>query len=240
MEQFNQPQYSTYSVDKAQARVNSFIQGVYYWMAIAMVITGVMAYFVAHSMFMRKLIFGTPYLFVGLIIAELAVVFIFSARLAKMQATTATILFIVYSFLNGLTLSVIFLAYARTAISAAFFITAGTFVVTSLFGYFTKRDLTGVGHFMFMGLIGIIIATVVNFVFLRSNLIYMAINYIGVLVFVGLTAWDTQKMKNMALTMPDDVSGAVVRKGMLINALQLYLDFINLFLFILRILGSRN
>lgn len=239
MNQYNQPQYSTYTVDKAQARVNSFIQGVYYWMAIAMVITGVMAYFVAHSRFMLNLIFGTPYMFVGLIIAELAVVFYFSARLAKMQAATATILFILYSFLNGLTLSVIFIAYARETISAAFFITAGTFVVTSLFGYFTKRNLTGIGHFMFMGLIGIIIASVVNF-FIKSSVIFMAVNYIGVLVFVGLTAWDTQKMKNMALTMPDDVSGAVVRKGMLINALQLYLDFINLFLFILRILGSRN
>lgn len=239
MEQYNQQQYSTYTVEKAQARVNSFIQGVYYWMAIAMVITGGMAYFVAHSRFMINLIFGTPYLFVGLLIVELAVVFIFSARLTKMQATTATILFIVYSFLNGLTLSVIFLAYARTTISAAFFITAGTFVVTSLFGYFTKRNLTGVGHFMFMGLIGIIIASVVNF-FIQSSAIFMAVNYIGVIVFVGLTAWDTQKMKNMALAMPDDVGGAAVRKGMLINALQLYLDFINLFLFILRILGSRN
>lgn len=239
MNQSNQQQYSTYGVENAQARVNSFIQGVYYWMAIAMVITGVMAYFVAHSRPMLQLIYGTPYLFVGLIIAELAVVLVFSARLAKMQATTATVLFIVYSLLNGLTLSVIFLAYARTTISAAFFITAGTFVVTSLFGYFTKRNLTGIGHFMFMGLIGIIIASVVNLIF-NISAIYMAINYIGVIVFVGLTAWDTQKMKNMALTMPDDVSGAVVRKGMLINALSLYLDFINLFLFILRIMGSRN
>jgi FtsH-binding integral membrane protein len=154
-----------------------------------------------------------------------------------MSAGTATALFVIYSGLNGLTLSFIFLVYARASIVSTFFICAGTFLACSLYGWTTKKDLTSLGGFLVMGLIGIIIASLVN-MFIRSSGMSMVISYIGVIVFVGLTAYDTQKLKNMALTQPADLDGAVIRKGAILGALSLYLDFINLFLMLLRIFGQ--
>jgi len=217
--------------------VNSFIQSVYNWMGIGLALTGVIAFFVANNPTLLRLIAGNQILFFGLIIGELALVFFLSARVHKMQASTATAMFIAYSILNGLTLSVIFVAYTAASIASTFFICAGTFVACSVYGMTTKRDLTSWGGFLMMGLIGIIIASVVN-IFIQSSAMTMIVSYIGVLVFVGLTAYDTQKLKHMALTQPSDIEAGVVRKGAIMGALSLYLDFINLFLMLLRIFGG--
>jgi FtsH-binding integral membrane protein len=208
-------------------------------MAIGLGLTGFVAFYVANSEALVRLIFGNQLIFFGLIIGELALVFTISARVQKMQASTATALFVLYSALNGATLSFIFLMYARASITSTFFICAATFVVCSIYGYTTKRDLTSLGGFLTMGLIGIIIASVVN-MFIGSYGMHMIISYIGVLVFVGLTAYDTQQLKTMALTQPEGLEAGVVRKGAILGALKLYLDFINLFLMLLRILGNRD
>jgi FtsH-binding integral membrane protein len=224
---------------QVQVRVNTFIRSVYNWMAIGLALTGVVAFYVANTPAIRNVIFGNQFLFFGLIIAELALVFILSARIHKMQAATGTALFLLYSGLNGATLSFIFLVYTSSSITSTFFICAATFVACSIYGWTTKRDLTSLGGFMFMGLIGIIIASLVN-LFLRSSAMSMIISYIGVFVFIGLTAYDTQYIKNMAVTQPADLEAGVMRKGAIIGALKLYLDFINLFLMLLRILGNRE
>jgi len=224
---------------QAQLQVNSFIRSVYNWMAIGLGLTGFVAYYVANNDTIRSVVFGNPLIFYGLIIGELAMVFFLIARVQKMQASTATALFVFYSALNGVTLSFIFLVYTQTSITSTFFVCSATFVACSIYGYTTKRDLTSIGGFMTMGLIGIIIASVVN-IFIRSSAMHMIIGYVGVLVFVGLTAYDTQKLKTMALSQPADVGAATVRKGAIMGALTLYLDFINLFLMLLRILGNRE
>ena len=235
-----------YPGSQTQIRVNSFIRSVYNWMAIALALTGFTAFYVANSPQILGLFFNVAgnrlqpsMLFWGCLIGELALVFTLSARVQKMKAQTATALFVLYSVLNGVTLSSIFIIYTRSSITSVFFICSATFVATSLFGYFTKKDLTSMGQFMFMGLIGIIIASVANF-FFKSSGMQMIISYVGVIVFVGLTAYDTQKLKGMALSQPADLSAGVIRKGALIGALTLYLDFINLFLMLLHILGNRE
>jgi len=224
---------------QAQIRVNEFIRSVYNWMAIGLGITGFVAYFVSNSETMMRLIFGNQIIFFGLIIGELALVFSISARVHKMQASTATSLFVLYAALNGATLSAIFLIYTRSSITSTFFICAATFVASSIYGMATKRDLTAMGQFMFMGLIGIVIASVVN-LFLRSSGMSLIVSYIGVIVFVGLTAYDTQKLRTMALSQPEGLDAGTIRKGAILGALTLYLDFINLFLMLLRILGNRD
>ncbi len=224
---------------QVQTRVNEFIRSVYNWMAIGLALTGFVAYYVANTPALVEVIFGNRILFFGLIIGELALVFMISARIQKMQASTATALFVVYSILNGATLSFVFLVYTASSITSTFFICAATFVACSIYGWTTKRDLTSIGGFMTMGLIGIIIASVVN-MFFRSSAMSMIISYIGVIVFVGLTAYDTQHLKTMAINQPDDLEAGVVRKGAILGALKLYLDFINLFLMLLRILGGNR
>jgi FtsH-binding integral membrane protein len=222
---------------QVQVRVNSFVRSVYNWMAIGLGITGVVAYGVANSPGVTEVIFGSQLIFFGLIIAQLAMVYMISARIQRMQASTATMLFIVYSALNGATLSSIFLAYAQSAITSTFFICAATFTACSVYGWTTRRDLTTMGGFLTMGLIGIVIASVVN-MFVQSGAVSTIVSYVGVLVFVGLTAYDTQDIKNMALSQPGDIDAGAVRKGAILGALKLYLDFINLFLMLLRIFGS--
>ncbi len=224
---------------QVQVRVNAFIRSVYNWMAIGLALTGFVAFYVSNTPALLNLIFGNKILFYGLIIAELALVFIISARVHRMQASTATALFVLYSALNGATLAFIFIIYTRSSIASTFFICAATFVACSIYGWTTKRDLTSMGGFMMMGLIGIIIATVVN-LFIRSSAMHMIIGYIGVLVFIGLTAYDTQHLKTMAVSQPADIGASAVRKGAILGALKLYLDFINLFLMLLRILGNRE
>ena len=221
---------------QTQVRVNQFIQGVYNWMAIGLGLTGLVAFVVANSPTLSRLIFGNQLLFFGLIIGELALVFTISARVHKMQASTATGLFILYSALNGATLSIVFLAFTAASIASTFFVCAATFIACSIYGMTTKKDLTSWGSFLFMGLIGIIIASVVN-IFVQSAAVATIVSYIGVLVFVGLTAYDTQRLKSMALTQPEGLDAGVIRKGSILGALSLYLDFINMFLFLLHILG---
>ena len=221
---------------QVQVRVNQFIQGVYNWMAVGLGLTGLVAFFVASSPALAQLIFGNSIIFFGLIFGELGLVFYLSSRVHKMSASKATGLFLFYAALNGATLSIIFFAYTASSIASTFFVCAGIFVACSIYGMTTKKDLTSLGSFMFMGLIGIILASVIN-MFFRSDAVAMIVSYIGVFVFVGLTAYDTQKLKSMALTQPDGLDASVIRKGSILGALSLYLDFINMFLFLLRILG---
>jgi FtsH-binding integral membrane protein len=208
-------------------------------MFIGLTLTGFMAYFVSTNEAISHLIYSNRLVFFGLIIAELALVFSIAGMVNRMSASTATALFVIYSVLNGVTLSFIFLAYARASIVSTFFICSATFLACSIYGWTTKKDLTSLGGFLVMGLIGIIIASLVN-MFIRSSAMSMVVSYIGVIVFVGLTAYDTQKLKNMAVTQPTNLDGAVVRKGAILGALSLYLDFINLFLMLLRIFGGNR
>ncbi|MFH1977152.1 MAG: Bax inhibitor-1/YccA family protein [Pseudomonadota bacterium] len=219
--------------------INDFIRSVYNWMGIGLALTGLIAYYVSTDISIQNLIFGNKLVFFGLIIGELALVFFISARIGKITASTATSLFILFAALNGATLSSIFLVYTSSSITTTFFICSATFISCSIYGMTTKRDLTSVGGFMTMGLIGIIIASVVN-IFIRSSAMDMIISYIGVIVFVGLTAYDTQKLKHMAIAQPEGLDSGVIRKGTILGALTLYLDFINLFLMLLRILGNRK
>ncbi|MBN1106493.1 MAG: Bax inhibitor-1/YccA family protein [Deltaproteobacteria bacterium] len=223
--------------EQAQVMVNDFVRSVYNWMCIGLALTGFVAYYVSTSESLLRLVFGNSLLFFGLIIVELALVFSLAGMVNRMSAGTATALFVIYSALNGVTLSFIFILYARASIVSTFFICSATFLGCSIYGWTTKRDLTSLGGFLMMGLIGIIIASLVN-VFIGSSAVSAVISYIGVIVFVGLTAYDTQKLKNMALTQPAGLDGAVIRKGAILGALSLYLDFINLFLMLLRIFGQ--
>ncbi len=233
-----QTQYDTRAITIAQARQEAstvFLAKVFNWMAIGLGLTGAVAYLTANTGLANSIV-GTPLFFI-LIIAELGMVFYLSARIEKMQASTATGLFVAYSVLNGLTLSVIFLAYTSSSIAGTFLITAGMFGAMAVYGLVTKRDLSGMGSFMFMGLIGIIIASIVN-IFLQSSSLYWAISVIGVLVFVGLTAYDVQKIKHMGEQGIMEQGEVAIRKGSIIGALALYLDFINLFLMLLRFFGG--
>ena len=208
---------------------------VYLWMALAMVITGLTSYYVATSPALLQLIYANSAVLWGLIIGELALVFGLSAAINKLSLPVATLMFVLYSVLNGATLSSIFLVYTESSIASVVGITAITFAVMAVYGYFTKKDLTSWGRILFMGLIGIIIASVVN-IFVKSSGLNLIISYIGVLLFVGLTAYDSQKIKEMFMQAPD--TGEGMQKLALLGALTLYLDFINLFLYLLRILGS--
>lgn len=210
---------------------------VYTWMAFAMLITGVTAYGVATTPAFIEAIFTNRILFWGLIIAEFGLVFGISGMLNRISLVTGTIMFIAYSVINGALLSSIFLVYTLDSIGSVFFITAGTFGAMAFIGYTTKKDLTGMGQIMFMALIGIIIATVVN-MFVASSGLQMIISYIGVLIFVGLTAYDSQKIKMMLSDR--DYADESAQKLALIGALTLYLDFINLFIYLLRIFGSKR
>ncbi len=227
-------------IDQLEGRriaVPALIRKVYTWMAMALAITGITAYGVSVSPNLLNLIFGSKMAFFGLIIAELAVVIILSSRLHKLSLTSATLMFVGYSVLNGVTLASIFLVYTMSSIASTFFICAATFAVMSAYGALTKTDLSSMGKLMFMALIGLIIATVVN-LFVASSGLDLIISYVGVLVFVGLTAWDTQKIK--AMLSEADYMDESAQKIALIGALSLYLDFVNLFLYLLRIFGARK
>lgn len=225
----------TVSRDRVQVRVNAFVRSVYNWMCIGLAVTGFTAWYIAGSPALIKMFSGGMFIF--LILATFGLVFVISGMMNRISAGTATGLFVLYSALMGVMLSSIFLVYKLESIASTFFICSGTFLACSIYGWTTKRDLTSIGGFLMMGLIGIIIASVVN-IFMGSAMIYAVISYIGVIVFVGLTAYDTQKIKNMAMTQPDGLDGAVMRKGAILGALSLYLDFINLFLMLLRIFGQ--
>ncbi len=215
----------------------ALMRKVYVWMTLALVITGFTAYAVATSPALLMAIVGNRFVLLGLIVAELALVVGISGAINRLSLTAATLMFVLYSVINGATLSVVFLAFTMSSITSVFFITAGTFATMALVGYTTKKDLTSMGRMLFMALIGLVIATVVN-MFMRNSGLDMILNYVGVLVFVGLTAYDTQKIKEQ-LMMADNM-GEAAQKVALVGALTLYLDFINLFLYLLRILGKRE
>lgn len=215
----------------------ALMRKVFVWMTLALAITGLTAYGVATSPTILSLIFSSKVTFFGLIIAEFALVFAISGAINRLSLSTATLLFILYSVINGATLSTIFFAFSVATIGKVFFITAGTFGAMALVGYTTKTDLTSMGKLLFMALLGIIIASVVN-MFVASSGLDLILSYVGVLVFVGLTAYDTQKIKQMCQAAPD--AGESSQKLALIGALSLYLDFINLFLYLLRIFGNNR
>lgn len=220
-----------------QVAFPALMRKVYGWMALALIITGLTSYMVASSPGLMQMIFANRLVFWGMVIAEFAIVFVISGRINRLSLVSATTWFVVYSVLNGALLSFIFMVYTQTAITEVFFITAGTFGAMALIGSTTKRDLTKLGGILFMALIGLIIASVVNF-FVQSNTLDLIVSYVGVLIFVGLTAWDAQQIKRMLAMAPDAGEGA--QKIALLGALNLYLDFINLFLYLLRIFGGRD
>ncbi len=237
---YNDFELKNLSVDEQLSMSSAFpvlMRKVYVWMTLALVISGFTAYGVATSPGVLQLIFGNQILFWGMIIAELALVIGVSAAINRLSLTTATLMFILYSVINGALFSSIFLIYTASSIATVFFITAGTFGVMALIGYTTKTDLTSIGKYLFMALIGLIIATLVN-MFIKSEGFTYILSYIGVLIFVGLTAYDSQKIKQMLLQAPDAGEGA--QKLALLGALTLYLDFINLFIYLLRIFGRRE
>jgi hypothetical protein len=217
-------------------RLQGIMTQVYAWMTAGLLVTGAIALFASSIPAVAALVYS-PLLWV-LLIGELALVWILSATIHKMSGAMATGMFLVYSGLNGLTLSFVFLAYTSASIATTFFVTAGMFGAMSAYGYTTKRDLSGIGSFLFMALIGLILASIVN-IFWFNETLYWIITYAGVLIFVGLTAWDTQKIKRMSMEVQnsDDTS---IRRVVILGALVLYLDFVNMFLFLLRILGDRR
>ena len=228
---------SSAATDNYQIREHNFITRVYSWMCFALVITGLVAFFVASTPVLVRTIATNQVLFFGLIIAELGAVIALTALINKISANTAILLFIGYSALNGVTLSVILLAFTATSVASTFFATAATFAAMSCVGWYTKKDLTSIGNLCFMALIGIIIASIVN-IFLHSSMMYWVITYLGILIFVGLIAYDTQKIKKMSRTF--DTHTEAGKKTAIMGALALYLDFINLFLLLLRIFGDRR
>jgi uncharacterized protein len=228
--------YAPYTSAQTTALRNGVMSQVYAWMTAGLLVTGAVASFVAGSEALVDLIFGNVFIFFGLFIVQIIAVIGLSAGINRLSPAAAMAIFIGYAALNGLTMAAIFLAYTTASIASTFFVTAGTFGVMSLYGYTTKRDLSGIGNFAIMALIGLLIASVVN-MFLRNEAIYWILTYAGVLIFVALTAWDTQKIKQLAASVTDETSAGRVA---VIGALTLYLDFINLFIYLLRILGVRR
>lgn len=232
LQQQNEPSVFT---DKPidQAYVARYVTGVFGWMFLALSITAITALMVASNATAIGFLLGNKIAFFGLIIFQLVIVGYLSLRIEKMSSSTATAIFLVYSFITGLTFAVFFLAYSASSLFLTFGITAGTFGVMAAVGYFTKTDLTSFGKLLYMGLIGVIIASIVNF-FMKSPMMYWIISYVGVGVFVGLIAYDTQKIKGYALLDSEEAR----KKGAIIGALALYLDFINLFIMLLRLFGK--
>ncbi len=216
--------------------VAAFMNAVYAWMGVGLGVTALVAWVTSQSAAMSQMVFQ-PITFIVLIIAELALVWYVTSAINRLSVGTATALFILYSALNGLTLSVIFLQYKLGTVGAAFLITGGTFGITSFIGFVTKKDLSGLGGLCFMALIGLILASIVN-IFVSNEMLFWIINYAGVLIFVGLTAYDTQKIKQFAYQTQGDALAA--GRMSVLGSLILYLDFINLMIFMLRILGGKR
>lgn len=228
-----------HALSQAVARQRSILKNVYSWMALGLAITGVVAMYVAGNEQLVRSIVMNQGLFFGLIIGELALVWFLSARIQTMSPGAATLSFAGYAVLNGVTLSVIILAYTGASIAVTFFVAASTFGVLSMYAVTTRRELGGMGQYLFAGLIGIIIASVVN-MFIGSATIDYIISFIGVFLFMGLTAYDTQMIKRWSDQMSGSADEADYMRVSILGALKLYLDFINLFLFLLRFLGNRR
>ncbi len=225
-------------VERANSGIQAYMAQVYGWMTCGLLLTAVVAWYAANTPAVMNFIFSSQITFFGLIIVQLGLVFVISGMVNRLSGSMATSLFMLYSGLTGLTLSSILIMYTGASIASTFIICAGMFGAMSVYGYTTKRDLSGMGSMLFMGLIGIVLASIVN-IWLKSPALMWAVTYIGVLVFVGLTAYDTQKLKNMGAQL-DSNDRDNFRKYSIVGALTLYLDFINLFLMLLRIFGNRR
>lgn len=224
---------------RAATAERSILRNVYIWMTLGLAITGVVAMYVAGNPQLVRSIVMNRGLFFGLIIAQLGLVFFLSARVQVMSPMAATMAFAAYSVLNGMTLSVIFLAYTAASVAQAFFVAAATFGALSVYAVTTKRDLGGLGQYLFAGLVGLVIAMLIN-MFFRSSTMEYVISFFGVFLFMGLTAYDTQMIRNWSRQLSGSADEADYIRVSIMGALKLYLDFINLFLFLLRFLGNRR
>jgi FtsH-binding integral membrane protein len=227
----------TPQISMSTATTISFLPKVYGWMTGGLALTALMALLTISNQGLLNLVIGNRIVFYGLIIGELGLVVAMSAAINRIGAMAATLMFLLYSALNGITFASIFLLYTSNSIASTFMVASGTFAAMSLYGYATKRDLTGWGSFLFMGLVGVIIASLVN-IFLHSAMVTWITSYLGVFIFVGLTAYDTQKIKMIGQAGFADSESQ--KKAAILGALALYLDFINLFLMLLRIMGNRR
>ncbi|KGM26045.1 membrane protein [Photorhabdus luminescens] len=225
-------------IQQAGTGLQTYMAQVYGWMTCGLLLTAFVAWYVSQNQDIVEYIFSNSVLFYGVIIAQFGLVFVLSGMINRMGASLATGLFMLYSALTGLTLSSIFVIYTIGSVASTFVVTAGMFGALSFYGYTTKRSLSGLGSFLFMGLIGIILASLIN-LWLKSAALTWAVTYIGVVIFAGLTAYDTQKLKEMGEDL--DVNDKEnLRKFSIVGALTLYLDFINMFLMLLRIFGDRR
>ncbi|WP_205437853.1 Bax inhibitor-1/YccA family protein [Edwardsiella tarda] len=225
-------------VERAGSGLQAYMAQVYGWMCCGLLLTALVAWYAARTPAVMELIFANKVIFFGLIIVQLGVVFVLSGMVNRLSGSAATGLFMFYSLLTGLTLSSIFIVYTYSSIASTFVVSAGMFGAMSLYGYTTKRDLSGMGSMLFMALIGLVLASLVN-IWLKSSTLTWIVTYAGVLIFVGLTAYDTQKLRMMGEQIAsDDRDG--FRRYAIMGALTLYLDFINLFLMLLRIFGDRR
>lgn len=231
---------SKYEIRPAEktSPIAAAMAGVYWWMTFALTVSGISAYLVGTSEELTRIFVRNPAVFMVLAVIEIVMVIAITAGINKISAATATALFILYAAINGLTLSVIFLAYTMGSIAVTFAVTAGTFGVMALIGTVTKKDLSKLGSILMMALFGLIIASIVN-IFWTNETLYWICTYVGVLIFVGLTAYDVQKIKKMLVNMGTD-NPETVRKVAILGALSLYLDFVNLLLYLLRIFGRRR
>ncbi len=223
----------------SKSDTNILLNSVYQWMMIGLLVSGLSAFMVTHSTFLLHLLFGNAYMIWVLFFMEIGLVVAISAGINKMDISTAKILFILFSVVDGMTLASIFLIYTEASIVTTFFIAAMTFGIMSLYGYFTDKDLSSWGNILFIGLIGIIVAMLVNF-FLKSPAFEWWISIIGVIIFVGLTAYDTQKIKEMGEAMAESGDTKSLSRVAIVGALALYLDFINLFIMMLELFGNRR
>lgn len=236
------PRFGSTNVSISTTRAEAstlFLAKVFNWMAIGLGVTGLAAVVTANSPAMLELVVGNRWLMYGLLFGELGLVFYLSARIEQLSAAAATGLFLLYAALNGVTLSTLMLVFTMTSIASTFFITAGMFGAMAIYGLVTKKDLSGMGSFMMMGLVGMVIASLVN-LFLGSSMVSWVVSAIGVVVFTGLTAYDVQQITVMGQAGIMNNGEIAIRRGAIMGALRLYLDFINLFLSLLQLLGDRK
>ncbi len=226
-------------LSKVESRERNILKNVYIWMTAGLTLTGLVAYLVATTPALMRLFLGSAFSLIFIVIAQLVIVGFLSARLERMSSTAAVASFIGYSVLTGITLSVIFYAYRGPDISRAFFTTAAAFAGMSLYGMTTKRDLNGLSHYLMMGLWSIIIVSLIN-LFLKSSGLYYLLSFVGVFIFLGLTAWETQRIKQLNATYASEMDEETYIKISIMGALSLYLSFINIFLYLLRIFGRDN
>lgn len=231
--------YAPGAMEQLQAGLNAFVARVYAWMTLGLLLTGIVAMLTVSYEPLAELVLGNQAVFIGLLIGEVVLVIALSWAIGRISAAVATAMFVVYAAVNGVTMSVIFLVYTQSSIATTFFATAGMFGAMSAYGYFTRRDLTSIGSFLYMALVGLIIASVVN-LFWANSMLYWLITYAGIAIFIGLTAYDTQKIKAVGLSLSGGGEIEVAKKAAIMGALKLYLDFINLFLLLLRLLGRRR